>query len=108
MKSLYQSTQSRFGYPFFQVFDTLVNLIPGAGLRITHIDRTAGCITAQTGGFVPFSAAEVTFVVQVLRKDVTIVRMETALRPAMLLRSPDRHKQIFEQTVSALSLRLPT
>lgn len=106
MKPTYESSQQRLGYPPLLVFDTLLNLLPAAGLRIAHVDGGARCVKATQRGGVLFASTEFTFIVQAFREHVTIVRMESAHSSLVGHSFSTGHKLMFSRIVHSLNENL--
>jgi hypothetical protein len=106
MQSLVQTSQRKFKYPFLLVFDTLLNSIPLSGLTITHVERVRGYICAKVQRRLFLSNAEMTFVVQVLRENLTLVRMESEWSSGLPSRFARQHEKMSKKIAEVLASNL--
>lgn len=103
-----QSTQQRFPFPYDEVFDGLVAVIPDIGFSLKSQDRVIGRITATTGVSLFSWGENLTIVAEKIDEKNTLVGLESALKLGMNVAGAHRHAKNFDKLIEALSGHLQT
>ena len=101
-----QGTQQKLPFPYDDVFDGVVAVIPTIGFKLKSQDRLIGRVTASTR-ISPFSWGEnLTIVVEKVNDSSTLVVIESALKVGLNVAGAHRHAMNFNKLIEALSLHL--
>ncbi len=103
-----QGTQQKVPFPYDDVFDGVVAVIPTIGFRLKSQDRVIGRITASTGMSLFSWGENLTIVVEKLNDSSTLVAIESALKVGINVAGAHRHGKNFNRLIEALSSYLQT
>lgn len=103
-----QSTQQKFPFPYAEVFDGLIAVIPNIGFSLKSQDRVIGRITASTGVSLFSWGENLTIVTEKIDEKNTLVGLESALKLGVNLPGAHRHAKNFNKLIEALSGHLQT
>ena len=101
-----QSTQQKFPFKYDAVFDGLMVVVPIIGLKLKSQDKLIGRVTASAGASLFSWGENLSFIVERVSEDVSMVSIESSLKLGSNIAGAHRHQKNFEQLISALSLHL--
>ena len=101
-----QSTQQKVPFSYEQTFDCLTRAIPAAGLAVKTADKLLGRITASAGMSLFSWGENLTFVVEKISPDLTLVAIESSLKFGANIAGAHRHQKNFNSVMSSLSEEL--
>jgi len=98
-----QGTQQKFPFPYDNVFDGLIEIIPKAGFKLKSSDKLIGRITASTGWSLFSYGENLTIVVEKIDDEKTLVGIESALKVGVNVAGAHRHTKNFNKIIESLS-----
>jgi hypothetical protein len=101
-----QSTQQKVPFPFDRTFDCLTHAISAAGLSVKSADKILGRITASAGMSLFSWGENLTFIVEKIDGESTLIFIESSLKFGANIAGAHRHQKNFNQVMAALSLEL--
>ena len=101
-----QITQQKMPFPYDDVFDALVAVIPSIGFKLKSQDRLIGRITTSTGMSLFSYGENLTIVVEKVEDGITLIGIESALKVGINVAGAHRHSKNFNKLIEALSAYL--
>lgn len=101
-----QGTQQKFPFPYDDVFDGAVAVMPRIGFSLKSQDRVIGRITASTGMSLFSWGENLTVVIEKLDDTRTVIGIESSLKVGINMAGAHRHAKNFNKLVEALSAHL--
>ena len=101
-----QGTQQKLPFPYDDVFDGLLAVIPKTGVILKSQDRIIGRIVASTGISLFSWGENLTIVVEKVDDSNTLVAIESALKVGLNVAGAHRHAKNFNRLIEALSSHL--
>jgi len=101
-----QSTQQKFPFPYNNVFDSVIAVMPSIGFNIKSQGRVIGRITASTGMSLFSWGENVTIVVESVDASTALVAIESALKVGVNVAGGHRHTKNFNRLIQAVSFHL--
>lgn len=98
-----QGTQQRFPFPYDDVFQGLLEVIPHIGMKLKSHDAVIGRITASTKMSLFSYGENVTIGVEPLGDSATMLSLESSLKVGMNAAGAHRHSKNFDQIIETLS-----
>ena len=103
-----QGTQQKFPFPYDDVFDGILAVMPDIGFRLKSHDKIIGRITASTGISLFSYGENLTIVIEKLNDNSTLVGIESALKFGINVAGAHRHTKNFNRLIEALTSYLQT
>jgi hypothetical protein len=101
-----QNTQQKFPFPYDDVFDGIIAVIPAIGLKLKSQDRVLGRITASAGVSVFSWGENLTIIIEKVDDKNTTVAIESSLKVGLNVAGAHRHAKNFNRIIEALSSHL--
>ncbi len=101
-----EGTQQKLPFPYDDVFDAVVAVIPTIGFKLKSQDRVIGRITASTGMSLFSWGENLTIVVEKVEDRSTLVAIGSALKVSINVTGRHRHAKNFNRLIEALSSHL--
>lgn len=98
-----QGTQQKMPFPYSEVFDGILAVIPDINFRLKSHDKVIGRITASTGMSLFSYGENLTIVVEKVNNASTLVGIESALKFGFNIAGAHRHIKNFNTLIEALS-----
>ena len=102
----HQSTQQKFSFPYDDVFDSIIAVMPVIRFALRFYDRATGRITASTGWSLFSYGENITIIVEKIDDNITLVFIESELKVIMQLLAGHRHAKNFNRLIEALNIHL--
>lgn len=98
-----QATQQKFPFSYEAVFNGLAKVIPSVGMSVKSQDKVIGRITASTGMSLFSWGENMTFIVEKIDENTTIIGIESSLKFGANIAGAHRHQKNFDKIITALS-----
>ena len=101
-----QATQQKMPFPYDDVFDAVVAVIPDIGFKLISEDRVIGRVTTSTSMSLFSWGENLTIVVEKVEDGSTLISIESALKFGINVAGAHRHSKNFNKLIEALSAYL--
>jgi hypothetical protein len=98
-----QGTEQKFPFPYDDVFDGIVSVLPRIRFKLKSKDKVIGRISASTGASAFSWGENITIVVEKLGERDTLVSIASNLKVGMNVAGSHRHAKNFDKLIQALS-----
>ena len=94
-----ESTQQEFPFPYDDLFDGLVSVIPQAGFKLKSQDKVIGRITASAGASLLSWGENLEIVVERIDDRTTVMGIGSGLKVGLNLTGAHHHAKNFEKLI---------